>query len=258
MLHINQKTQSHHKKAFMSELLVGLMLFVVFSADFAAASDITADMVIKLTNKARQSANVAELKRNALLEQAAQNKAQDMIEKNYFAHISPVGRSPWNWINEAGYDYRFAGENLAIDFSSAEKQQQAWMESPLHKKNILNSDYKEIGVAVRRGNIDGRETIITVQEFGTTAADNVAVSFTNQDLQTKQRVAGLEDTQPNYAQPIKKMELRTLFENNTLTLVGWFSIFGIIILVIAVDVAAVFHEKHRQLLILHSARKKNA
>lgn len=241
---------------------MGLMLLSVFSTSFAQASEITADMVIKLTNKAREKAGVAVLVKNELLEEAAERKARDMVENDYFAHVSPAGKSPWNWIQDAGYDYRFAGENLAINFTDAEKEQEAWMDSPSHRKNILNPDYKEIGVAVRRGVIDGQETIVTVQEFGGRMPEVVATTEPFfEDAKIAESVAGLAVSTPKLIEsPQKtseKIELSKLFQENKLTVIGWFGIFAMIGVVIVVDVAAVFHKKHEQLFILHDARNRH-
>jgi hypothetical protein len=70
-------------------------------------------------------------------------------------------------MKEEGYAYKAAGENLAINFTDAKEQQSAWMESKTHRANILNANYREIGVAVVEGKIDGQHSIVTVQLFGT-------------------------------------------------------------------------------------------
>lgn len=242
------------------------MFFGVFSSNFAQASEITADMVIKLTNKARESAKIASLKKNELLMEAAKKKAKDMVENNYFAHISPDGKSPWDWIEGAGYEYQYAGENLAINFSDAEQQQEAWMDSPLHRKNIMNQDYEEIGVAVRKGVIDGHETIVTVQEFGSRvpSSPQVASAFSASEIPKAKKIEALSEVVPVGSMPKQvasvqkisdKIDNNILFLNNKPTIIGWLAAFGIALSIIIIDVAAVFHKKHEQLFILHDARK---
>ncbi|EKE19163.1 MAG: hypothetical protein ACD_9C00115G0005 [uncultured bacterium] len=258
MLHITKKNENTHKKAFAVEVFMGLMLLSVFSSSFVQASDITADMVIKLTNKAREKANVAVLAKNELLEKAAGNKAQDMIDNDYFAHVSPQGKTPWYWIEDSGFDYRYAGENLAINFTSAEEEQKAWMDSPLHQKNILNADYEEIGVAVKEGVIDGKRTIVTVQEFGTKMPATVATSDVLENSSSEKSVAGITAFAPRRGENVqKKSELNELFQENKPTIIGWMGVFGVAITVIIIDVAAIFHKKHEQLFILHGARTKH-
>ena len=132
----------------------------------ALASAITPEAVIGLVNQARLGNGLNILEENNKLSQAAAEKAEDMVSHNYFAHNSPKGITPWFWIEKNKYEYVYAGENLAMDFMTAEKEQQAWMNSASHKKNILNPNYQEIGVAVKQGMINGHLTTIAVQEFG--------------------------------------------------------------------------------------------
>ena len=154
--------------------ILGIAVFaVVFSLSFslmALANEplgITKEEVIQMVNDSREKEGVKVLAENGKLSQAAAAKAEDMLKENYFAHNSPSGKTPWFWIEQAGYDYHYAGENLAMDFKNADEQHAAWMKSPTHKKNILNKDFQEIGVAVKQGFIEGHLAIITVQEFGT-------------------------------------------------------------------------------------------
>ena len=72
------------------------------------------------------------------------------MAKNAIFPIHRRGTTPWSWIEKENYDYNYAGENLAMDFQSAEKMEEAWMASPTHRANILNGKYREIGMAVRR------------------------------------------------------------------------------------------------------------
>lgn len=133
----------------------------------ASAKELSSQEVVNLVNKARQSAGIPILAENSLLEQAAQAKALDMLKNDYFAHTSPQGATPWSWLEKSGYTYKYAGENLAMNYKTAESQQKAWMNSATHKKNILNSLYTETGVAVAKGKLDGDEITLTVELFGT-------------------------------------------------------------------------------------------
>jgi len=137
-----------------------------FAAGKTIASDITLDKVVELTNKSRMENGEKPLSVSSKLSSAAEAKADDMIAKNYFSHTAPDGTTPWHWIEKENYDYNYAGENLAMDFQSAEKMEDAWLASPTHRANILNEKYKEVGVAVKEGVIDGHQTILTVVMFG--------------------------------------------------------------------------------------------
>lgn len=140
--------------------------FAFSNISSAQAGDISTGEVINLLNAERQEKNLSILSENSELNQAAQMKAEDMIKNDYFAHNSPQGRSPWHWFEKSGYDYKFAGENLAVNYSNAKEQHEAWMNSPTHRDNILNANYREVGVAVLEGKIDGARSILTVQLFG--------------------------------------------------------------------------------------------
>ena len=132
-----------------------------------AAAQISPEEVIKLTNEQRVANGLDIVKLDPELTAAAVQKAADMFARNYWAHVSPVGTQPWYFITEAGYSYRYAGENLARDFSDPQSVVQAWMSSPSHRENILNTKYQDIGLAVVDGKLEGRETTLVVQMFGT-------------------------------------------------------------------------------------------
>ncbi len=153
----------------LTSLIAGLSF-----APAVFASEINSDNVIKYANEAREKEGLEKLTVSEKLMEVATEKINDMVENKYFAHTSPAGISPWHWFEISGYDYKYAGENLAINFTVAEIQQVAWMNSPTHRKNILNVNYKEIGVAVAVGEVNGYTGIITVQEFGTLAHPNAA------------------------------------------------------------------------------------
>ena len=154
-----------------SAILIGVKVFTVAfffvafpnPAQFAA---ITETKMIELTNASRAEAGLNALSVDSKLTTAAQNKAANMIAENYFAHTSPEGKRFYVWIQEAGYSYSVAGENLAMDFTSAESAHNALMASPTHRENILNSSYTNVGMAVVTGQIDGSNTILLVEVFG--------------------------------------------------------------------------------------------
>jgi len=149
-------------------VIVSLMLTLGF-VPMARASEINAENVIRYVNEARSKEGLLELATSEKLTEVAKAKVNDMVTNHYFAHTSPAGLTPWHWFETVGYDYRYAGENLAINFITAESEQAAWMNSPTHRKNIMNVNYQEIGVAVAAGEVNGTLGIIAVQEFGTLA-----------------------------------------------------------------------------------------
>jgi len=159
------------------------------------ASQIDPDKVIELTNNERLGAGITILKENTELNQAALAKAADMFEDNYWAHISPTGTEPWYFITESGYKYQHAGENLARDFSNPRDVVAAWMASPTHRQNLLDSRYRDIGIAVMDGYINGVETTIVVQMFGSSqtsvakvASTKVAATAYAQELPAQEKI----------------------------------------------------------------------
>lgn len=155
-------------------LIVGVFLLVKTAA---IASDITVENLIKLTNKERLKNNLEPLSASPILEKAAKNKADDLLNGQYFSHTSPNGKNFAEWIKEADYQYIYAGENLAMDFITSEGVVKAWMESAGHKKNILSPNYNELAIAVREGKFEGRPTIMVAQLFGRPKSGTDEVNF---------------------------------------------------------------------------------
>lgn len=131
------------------------------------ASNVTVSDLLTQTNARRLAAGAGALSLNSQLSAAASAKAADMFANQYWAHNSPTGRDPWSFIVGAGYNYLFAGENLARDFGDSKSVVDAWMNSPTHRDNLLNSRYREIGFAVVNGKYGNHETTLVVQMFGT-------------------------------------------------------------------------------------------
>ena len=140
------------------------------------ASQIDPVKIIELTNKEREADNLPDLKLNKELNAAALAKVTDMFEHNYWSHVSPTGVEPWYFVTQADYQYQHAGENLARDFSNPKDIVAAWMASPTHRQNILDNRYKDIGIAVMDGYVNGVETTIVVQMFGTTQKSSAQIS----------------------------------------------------------------------------------
>jgi hypothetical protein len=85
-----------------------------------------------------------------------------MFAKNYWSHDSPGGKTPWDFISASGYVYATAGENLAKDFDTSYGVVNGWMGSTGHRTNILNSSFKDTGIAVVNGVLQGSETTLVV------------------------------------------------------------------------------------------------
>ena len=134
----------HPKRGTRAKLLVHSTLLsyiffitaLVFTTNFLSykfpnvlgfASNINAEDLLNYTNEARVKDGDKLLKINTQLSEAAYNKAEDMFSENYWAHVSPNGKEPWDFINSSGYVYVYAGENLARDFNNSKSVVEAWL-----------------------------------------------------------------------------------------------------------------------------------
>ncbi len=140
------------------------------------SSEITVQKVIDLTNQERLKLGQEPLQYNSVLSDSAIEKAQDMFANDYWAHNSPQGKTPWDFLRQHGYEYSVAGENLAKDFYDTDSMVRAWMNSPTHRENILNPKYQEIGIGVVNGVLNGVKTTLVVQHFGSPLNGVVAYS----------------------------------------------------------------------------------
>lgn len=118
---------------------------------------ITESNVLALINQSRIEAKLRPLTLNSKLRNAAQGKAEDMAERNYFAHENPDGHRFRYWLEKAGYTGRPAGENLAVNFTTVQALHQAWLNSPSHKAVIMNPAYRVLGVGIAVGQYKERE-----------------------------------------------------------------------------------------------------
>lgn len=153
-------------------LLVQVVTNVVYSGSpkvLGFASSVYQSEIIALTNARRTQNGAGVLSESSLLNQAAQLKAQNMFEDDYWAHNNPhdPAKTPWYWFEQVGYQYYMAGENLAMNFdTSTGVVDDGWMKSDSHRENLLNGEFTQIGVAVVNGELSGEETTLVVQLFG--------------------------------------------------------------------------------------------
>lgn len=143
--------------------------FLVPATIGVAAPSIDATELMNKINSERTQRFIPSLYSNSKLGTAAYGKAADMLARSYFAHIDPDGNYVWPRIEAAGYTpYLTLGENLAMDFTSAEAVVSAWMNSPTHRANIVNEKFEDQGLASTYGTYEpNHNTIIIVSLFGT-------------------------------------------------------------------------------------------
>lgn len=163
------------RRLFFHALAAGLVkaLLLAFLLSFPTQAWLTPDILVEqarrivtLTNNIRAAVQVNLLAVSETLEQAALAKAQDMLVGQYFAHVSPSKKSLKSFLGLYKYNYKSAGENLALGFSSGEEVVEAWTQSPSHDANLVDPDFREIGVAVVSGPYQGYPTTLVAQFFG--------------------------------------------------------------------------------------------
>lgn len=185
-----QKSRSYHKghpkekhtkrfiKAYAPYLpliaIIASGMFVAFEHNLhqvkgnvlSFATSMTDPGLLDATNKERQQNGLQPLAFNAELDQAAQNKAQDMAAKDYWSHNTPEGKEPWVFIDQTSYRYFKAAENLAYGFDNSDAAVAGWMNSPSHRANVLDADVRDVGFG-----------IINVPEYQGRGAQTIVVAM---------------------------------------------------------------------------------
>lgn len=139
---------------FVSAIAVLLFALSASASSFIQGTEITPESVLAHMNFYRGLNGTAPLRIEPRLAKAAEDRIRDMEERQYWAHLSPTGASPFMWLTLRGYSFSAAGENLASGFDTAEVLVSTWMESAGHRRNIISPDFQDVGIAI----IDGATT----------------------------------------------------------------------------------------------------
>ncbi len=126
-------------------------------------SGLTAEeqQMVNLVNQERVKVGLQPLEVDMRLVKVARMKSQDMIDNNYFSHQSPTYGSPFDMMKAQGISYGYAGENLAGN-QSVQAAHTSLMNSSGHRANILNTNFKHVGIGIVHG---GPYGIMFTQEF---------------------------------------------------------------------------------------------
>jgi uncharacterized protein YkwD len=229
---VPHQSNNHRPKLLHTQTLLALVLLLVainigfktihenYPEVLGISANISNEDLLKLTNEKRAEKGLKPLKLNTELSQAAGKKADYMFAKNFWAHIGPDGTTPWFFIRNAGYDYIYAGENLARGYTTAPDVVDAWMASPSHRENILSPNYSDIGFYVESGTLTGSDTVLVVEMFGTKAADSkdiasadasgAALPQANTELPQTQQIAEVQgQTAPSQQNPVFNSQIVT-------------------------------------------------
>lgn len=166
--------ENDYKPWILSAPALAIFCLVIWGFRFllpgvsVAAPGIDAGDLMSRINTERTQRFIPALITNSSLISAATGKANDMMARSYFAHVDSDGNFVWPRIEAAGYTpYLTLGENLAMDFTTAGEMISAWMNSPLHRENLLNVKFEDQGLASVEGIFaPSHDTIIAVSLFG--------------------------------------------------------------------------------------------
>lgn len=150
-------------------MTVALFAFVYLPPKETFNPTLTDQNLLMLANQDRMKNGLTPFRESLKLQKAAEAKARDILEKDYFAHTSPAGLAPWDFIKHEGFAYTYAGENLAINYTSAYELENDFLKSPTHRANLLSPLFSEIGIAIINGSYRGNPAVITVQMFASPA-----------------------------------------------------------------------------------------
>lgn len=186
--HNNHRARLLHNASILGVLWIILLLSFSFRIIYrinpsvlGISYSITVQDVLDLTNQKRSQNGLPPLSLSDELTSAAHQKANDMLVKNYWAHFAPDGTTPWYFIKGTGYNYIYAGENLAKGFVKSSDVVDAWMNSSSHRENMLSDKYADIGFAIVEGNLLGEETVLVIEMFGSSQSQLIA---SNQEAHT--------------------------------------------------------------------------
>ena len=176
--HSNLRPKHKHTKDFLKiywpymPLLIFMLLILSLVSPWnylnnkqilGYATNISSDGLLNETNIQRNKTGAKQLTISPRLNEAAQAKAQDMVNRNYWSHQTPDQQEPWAFISATGYTFQKAGENLAYGFNNNGQVVAGWMNSPTHKMNMLDKAFEEVGFGVANATNftnNGKSTVV--------------------------------------------------------------------------------------------------
>ncbi len=145
--------------------------------------------VIDGINEARAAEGLPPLTENRALTSSAKLKIAELMKKGALVHTSSPAGSAWPVLVQGGYTYIHAGENLAVNIESEQEIVDEWIDSPLHKKNMVDPRFTDVGVAIGQGFYKGRKSYYGVAYFGEPKAKPirppVSISFNSRHSDEK-------------------------------------------------------------------------
>lgn len=224
---INNSKPNHFynfaKRSALFVLALGILSFnVLVKVDVSAENNseaVTLENLLQAHNEYRRAEGVAELKLNNLLNISSNEKGVVMIDNQCWSHYCPPGKSPWDFFDDASYDYIYAGENLAEGFYSMDSLMQAWINSKTHRDNIVKPEFTEVGFSILYGNyLNNSNNILVVAHFGTTPSGSSVMSAENPKIEITSPENNFlsQEESINIAGTVSGLDNVRVFVNNTL------------------------------------------
>lgn len=110
--------------------------------------------MLDLVNEERAKVGAPALVMDQTLVQIARDHSMDMWQRGYFSHVNPDGEDPFARMREGGAKFLRAGENIALA-PNVEVAHRGLMNSPGHKRNILDPNFRRVGIGIINGGIYG-------------------------------------------------------------------------------------------------------
>ncbi|WP_168217327.1 CAP domain-containing protein [Paracoccus liaowanqingii] len=160
-------------------ILANVLTWPLASPALSQEADELAELreaALERTNASREEADLGGLTRSDVLSEAAQGHAEDMLERDYYDHVSPEGETPFDrFLAAGGNSWAVSGENIATctgcaappDVDRVDAFHDGWMQSPGHRENILSEGFDSFGFGIAGAG----STVYAVQTFSGPGAD---------------------------------------------------------------------------------------
>ena len=159
-----------------SDWTIGKPLITLGTAHQERSLSESRALALQLVNRDRRLNGLKPLTEDPVLAEAAQRHAQDMLDRNFYDHVTPEGKTPSDRFAALG-GKGGTGENImkmesatgvVLNFKLIEENQKGWMYSPGHRKNLLLPDYTHFGYGIVVDPLAGK--VYAVQNFSITEA----------------------------------------------------------------------------------------
>jgi hypothetical protein len=186
---------------------------------------VASSVLIDFTNETRSELGLMPLLKNDQLQKSSLEKGLEMASLGYFAHASPDGSAPWKFFKSAQYPFTYAGENLALNFSTSKQVHKGWLDSPKHRDNIVDPKFREIGISVVPSLHLQKPVLFVVQHFGL----------------PKDPVATFDET-PVYSSLFERL----IFSGSYYIEIVYFFLIALIIMAILLMIIIEMEERHKK------------